>query len=94
MSKMWLIAMLVGSGWAQKAEVPKPQDRLALGEEQVKELLQIMGLGWDGKISKQAFLQFMEAEFARLDRHKSGQVDPKEMAPIEVKARRFAEVGK
>jgi Ca2+-binding EF-hand superfamily protein len=94
MWKVWLIAILAGSAFAQKAQVPRPQDRLALAEDQVRELLQIMGPGKNGKISKQAFLQFMEAEFSRIDKHKSGQVDPKEITPVKVKTRRFAESGK
>jgi Ca2+-binding EF-hand superfamily protein len=44
---------------AQKAAVPKPQDKLALGEEEVKRLLLLMDTDKNGKISKQEWIKFM-----------------------------------
>ena len=60
---------------AQKASYPKPQNNLALAEPAVRELLSLMNADAHGKLSKQAYMQFMEAEFDRLDTGKSGELD-------------------
>ncbi len=64
---------------AQKVDksVPTWQRTLALGEEEVKQLLLLMDTNKNGKISKKEFMTFMEAEFDRLDRDKSGELDPR-----------------
>ena len=80
-----VIAVLIATGamlgiaLAQKASVPKPQDRVALGEDDVKKLLLLMDTDKNGKVSKQTFMQFMEEEFERLDKNKAGELDPKEL---------------
>ena len=81
---MLVIAMLatpwgmVRTAGAQKAAVSKPQDKLAIGEDEVKRLLPLMDHDKDGKVSKQEFLRFMEAEFDMLDKKKEGKLDIKE----------------
>ena len=45
------------------------------------------------KISKQEFMSFMEAEFDRLDKDKSGELDPKELTQSRIRAYRPA-IGK
>ena len=59
---LWVIVAIVvsvatwamlGTAVAQKASVPKPQDKLALGEAEVKQLLLLMDTDKNGKISKQ-----------------------------------------
>jgi Ca2+-binding EF-hand superfamily protein len=77
---------------AQKASVPKPQDKLALGQEEVKKLLLIMEPNKNGRISKQEYMRFMEAEFERLDKDKNGELDVKKLTQSGVTASRF--VGK
>jgi EF hand len=62
-----------------KAAVPKPQDKLALGEEEVKQLLLLMDTDKNGRISKAEYMKFMEAEFDRLDKDKSGELDVNEL---------------
>jgi Ca2+-binding EF-hand superfamily protein len=52
---------MLGSAVAQKAAVPRPQDKLALGEDEVKQLLLLMDADKNGKISKQEFMKFMES---------------------------------
>jgi hypothetical protein len=80
-----LIAVLVATGAmprtsvAQKASVPKPQDKLALGEDQCKQLLLLMDTNKNGKVSKEEFMHFMEAEFDRLAKNKSGDLDVNEL---------------
>ena len=43
-----------------------PKDRLAIGTGEVKPLLLLLDTNEDGKVSKQEFMKFMEAEFERL----------------------------
>ena len=62
----------------QKAAT-KPRDNLALRENEVKLLLLLMDTDKNGKISKQEFMKFMEAEFENLDKGKSGDLDVKEL---------------
>jgi hypothetical protein len=64
---------------AQKTSAPKPQDNLALGDGEVKKLLLLMDTDNDGKVPKQEFMSFMEAEFDRLDKKKEGKLDVKEV---------------
>jgi Ca2+-binding EF-hand superfamily protein len=77
---------------AQKESVPKPQNRVALAEDQVKHLLLLMDADKTGKISKQQFMQFMEAEFERLDTAKKGELDVKQLTTQTVTAKNY--VGK
>jgi Ca2+-binding EF-hand superfamily protein len=70
---------VVGAAFAQRAAVPKPQDKTALAEANVKELLLLMDTDKTGKISKQQWMKFMEAEFDRLDTDKKGELDPKQL---------------
>jgi hypothetical protein len=89
-----MVAMggVLGNVAAQKASVPKPQDKLALGEDDVKKLLLIMEPDKKGKISKEEYMKFMEAEFARLDKDKNGELDVKKLTQSNVTASRL--VGK
>ena len=94
-----VIAVLVAT-WAtpgtarQKAATPKAQNKLALGEDEVKQLLLLMDTDKNGKVSKQEFMKFMEAEFDRLDKDKSGDLDVKELAQSQLRASNFSYVGK
>jgi Ca2+-binding EF-hand superfamily protein len=95
-----IIAVLVatwatlGTAVAQKAAVPKPQDKLAIGENEVKQLLLLMDTNKSGKITKQEWMKFMEAEFDRLDKNKSGALDAKELAQSRLRVSHFSSVGK
>lgn len=71
----------------------KKPDTVALGEDEVKQLLLLMDTDKNGKISKKEFMSFMEAEFNRLDKDKSGELDPKELTESRMRASRPA-VGK
>jgi hypothetical protein len=79
---------------AQRQSVPKPQDKLALGEDEVKQLLLLMDTDKNGRVSRQEFIKFMEAEFDRLDKDKSGDLDVKELAQSQLRASNFSKVGK
>jgi hypothetical protein len=77
-----------------KATAPKPQDRVALGEEQAKQLLLLIDTDKSGKISKQEWMRFMEAEFDRLDKAKNGELDVKELTQSTLRVSHFTSVGK
>ena len=85
---------MLGTAVAQRAATPKPQDKLALGEAEVKQLLLLMDTDKNGKISKQEWMNFMEAEFDRLDKDKSGDLDAKDLTESKLRVSHFATVGK
>ena len=85
---------MLGSTVAQKTAVPKPQDKLALGEEEVKQLLLLMDTDQSGKISKQEWMKFMEAEFDRLDKGKNGLLDVKELMQSQLRVSHPVSLGK
>ncbi len=78
-----VIAVLVATGaalgTAAAQAADKPKDKLTLGEADVKQLLLLMDADKNGMISKEEYMRFMEAEFDRLDKDKSGQLDVKEL---------------
>jgi hypothetical protein len=78
----------------QRTATPKPQDKLALGEPEVKQLLLLMDTDKNGKISKQERMKFMEAEFDRLDKDKSGDLDVKDLGQSKLRVSHFTNVGK
>jgi Ca2+-binding EF-hand superfamily protein len=48
----------------------------------------------NGKISKQEWMRFMEAEFDRLDKDKKGQLDAKELTQSKLRVSHVVNVGK
>ena len=91
------IAAWVGPGTAiaqPTASAPKPQDKVAIGENEVKQLLLLMDADKSGKISKQEYMKFMEAEFDRLDTNHNGELDVKELTQSKLRVSHFASVGK
>ncbi len=86
--------VLLGNAAAQRQAVPKPQDKLALGEPEVKQLLLFMDTDKSGKISKEEWMKFMEAEFDRLDKDKKGQLDAKELEQSKLRVSHPVNVGK
>jgi Ca2+-binding EF-hand superfamily protein len=96
--KLWIVVVIavlvvtgtmLGNAAAQKASVPKPQNKLAIGQEAVKQLLSLMDTDKKGMISKQEFMKFMEAEFERLDKNKKGELNVKELTQSPLTAGRF-----
>jgi hypothetical protein len=74
-----LFAMVGTTIAAQKETTPKAQDNVAVGEPEVKQMLPLMDQDKDGKVSKQDFMEFMAAEFDRLDETKEGKLDVKKL---------------
>ena len=80
---------------AQKDGVLKPlPSRSALADDEVKQLLLLMDTDQNGKVSKQEWMKFMEAEFDRLDTKKTRELDPIELAKSRLRPRPFATVGR
>jgi hypothetical protein len=97
--KLWIVVVMAvlivtgtmfGTAAAQKASVPKPQNKLAMGEDGVKQLLPLMDGNKNGFVSKQEFMKYMEAEFERLDKNKKGELNVKELTQSNLTASRFA----
>ena len=87
---------LASSSFAQKSSVPKQPDTVAIASEKAKELLALMDTDKNGKISKQEWMKFMEAEFDRLDKDKKGALDRSELlqSMVTVKRVRTSDLGK
>ena len=64
--------------------------------ENVKQLLLVMDTDKRGKISKQQWMAFMEAEFDRLDVTKKGELDQTaiKQSMASVKQARFSDLGR
>lgn len=98
-NRLWIIVVIavlvvtgtkLGNAAAQKAAVPKPQNKLAIAEDEVKQLLPLMDTDKRGMVSRQEFMRFMEAEFERLDKTKKGELNVKELTQSTLTANRLA----
>ena len=89
-----LTGAMLRAGVAQKASTPKPQDKVALGEDVVKQLLLLIDTEKKDKISKQEWMKFMEAEFDRLDTSENGELDVRELTQSRLRVSHFTSVGK
>jgi EF hand len=74
-------AVAVGqAGSPGTPDVVSPQSpKVAAGEVDAKRMLLLMDTDKNGKVSRQEFMNFMAAEFDRLDKNKDGQLDVKEL---------------
>ena len=90
-----LLVTTVGGGFAQKDGRRQP-NRIVIGIENVKQLLLVMNTDKRGKISKQQWMAFMEAEFDRLDVTKKGELDQTaiKQSMAHVKQARFSDLGR
>jgi hypothetical protein len=84
----------VGTALAREVAPSRAPNKLALGEDEVKQLLLLMDQDKNGKISEQEFMTFMQAEFKRLDKDKSGELDVKELRQSQFRRSSFTAVGK
>jgi hypothetical protein len=89
-----LLFAVVAAAAGQKAATPKDHNKAALGEDKVRQLLLLMDADKNGKISKQEYMNFMEAEFDRLGKDKRGELDPKVLAQAQLRVSRPVGVGK
>ena len=88
---LMIVAVLVGLATARSL-VPTAfaAPRADAGIKQTMQLLVLMETDPSGKVSKAEFMKFMEAEFDRLDKDKSGELDPKELIQSQVRPSRSA----
>jgi hypothetical protein len=64
----------------------RKEKNLIAGEKEAKKLLLLMDKDQNGMVSRQEFMGFMEAEFDRLDKDKSGQLDVQELTQSRVRS--------
>jgi hypothetical protein len=95
-----MLIVLVASGpmvrtaFTRQDGPPKPPDKLTLGQDEVRKLLLLIGPDKNGRISKVEWMKFMEAEFDRLDKTRSGVLDLKELAQPTPRVMPFSSMGK
>jgi Ca2+-binding EF-hand superfamily protein len=81
----------LASAVAAQETIPKgdvqTEKKLEKGEKEAKKMLLLMDKDKSGKVSKQEFMNFMEAEFERLDINKDGELDVKELTDSRVQIR-------
>lgn len=90
---LFLATLTAGLAIAQKMP-PRPPDKVAIGENEVRQLLLLMDTDKNGKISKKEYMDFMEKEFDRLDKDKSGELDVKELTQSRIRSSPPPAVGK
>jgi hypothetical protein len=61
------------------SEKTEKEKQLAAATEHAKQLLLLMDTRKIGKVSKEEWMKFMEAEFDRLDSNHNGELDVKEL---------------
>jgi hypothetical protein len=91
----------LGATWAvpvkaaqERDTLPKPPPKLVLGQDEVEQLILLMDTDKNGKISKSEWMEFMSAEFDRLDTDHSGELDVKEIAQSRLRTTRRINTGK
>ncbi len=78
-----LIAALSAAGGVPAIANAADRDQnLAAGELSAKQLLLLMDKDKNGKVSRQEFMDFMAAEFDRLDTNKDGELDVNELTKL------------
>ena len=90
---LFVVAAL-GVAVSQKV-VSKQPDTMTVASENVKQLLLTMDAK-EGKISKQEWMKFMEAQFDRLDTEKKGELDQTQIrrSSFYVKQARSSDLGR
>ena len=91
------IAVKVHAGQNEKStgavpptpEQAKRERQLAAATEAARELLLVIDTNKSGKISKEEWLKFMEAEFDRMDTDHKGQLDVKELTQSRIRVRPY-----
>jgi len=71
---------------AQDPSPARKDKKVAAGEKEAKKLLLLMDKDQNGKVSRQEFMSFMEAEFDRLDKDKNGELDVQELTQAQVRS--------
>jgi len=78
--KSLLILLVIATAAMAGTDVaPAPRDKFAAANQNVKELLLLLDTDKSGRISKREWMNFMEAEFNKMDKDGSGELDPREL---------------
>lgn len=86
------IGVALGSPYKQKSGDPKPSqgsDSDSLSDGEVAQLLRLIDVNNTGKITRQQWMDFMAAEFDRLDANKSGVLSPTELSRSRLRVSSF-----
>jgi Ca2+-binding EF-hand superfamily protein len=85
MTKVGTIALVATSLLVGLSSTPAfafSERALTAGEKEARHLMRLMDKDTNGQVSRAEFMQFMEAEFDRLDRDRSGQLSSEEFSRI------------
>jgi len=83
MTKVGTIALIATSLVVVLSSAPAfafSERSLTAAEREARHLLRFMDKDQNGQVSRAEFMQFMEAEFDRLDRDRSGQLSAEELS--------------
>ncbi|HXW65739.1 MAG TPA: EF-hand domain-containing protein [Burkholderiaceae bacterium] len=80
---------VAGAGVAIGADMDKDKEaqkmkNVEAGYWETKDLLRLMDKDKNGKVSKKEFMEYMEAEFDRLDTDHNGELDVSELSQMKV----------
>jgi Ca2+-binding EF-hand superfamily protein len=76
--------LLAAGAVAGPARAANSHANLTIGEHNTIQLLLLMDKDKNGKISREEFMNFMAAEFDRLDTNNDGSLDVKELSKLHV----------
>jgi len=79
-AKIALVTTALVVGAASSPAFAVSPGGVTAGEAQARELLKLMDTDKNGKVSRQEFMRFMEAEFDRLDVDHNGELSVQELS--------------
>jgi 5S rRNA maturation endonuclease (ribonuclease M5) len=83
---VWTLeAVFIAGTIAGTAIAADNSQKVAAGVPATKQLLILMDTDKNGKVSRQEFMSFMEAEFNRLDINHDGELDVHELTQLQVR---------
>jgi Ca2+-binding EF-hand superfamily protein len=83
---LFVAAIAIPAEGQDAGQTARKEKKVAAGEKEAKKLLLLMDKDGNGKVSKQEFMSFMEAEFDRLDKDKNGELDVQELTQSQVRS--------
>jgi len=83
---IWTIEAMLVAGTVAGTATASDNQRVAAGLPTTKKLLLLMDTDKNGKVSKQEFMSFMEAEFDRLDINHDGELDVHELMQLQARS--------